>query len=118
MVALNGQRKPGDREYPPLAETSEEDLPKNMAKMFMAARKKDGKVRMIIYRISKLESYLMIRSIMGRLWANSSPPWPVISESARTGLTSTFGLTRGTTSSSASCPLGRPPPPRKESHLG
>ena len=49
MVALNGQRKPGDREFPPLAETSEEDLPENMAKMFMAARKKDGKVRMIIY---------------------------------------------------------------------
>lgn len=48
MVALNGQRKPGDREFPPLAETSEEDLPKNMAKMFMAARKKDGKVRMMI----------------------------------------------------------------------
>ena len=44
MVALNGQRKAGQKEFLPLTETSAEDLPNNMAKMFQAARKKDGKV--------------------------------------------------------------------------
>ena len=47
MVALNEQRKAGEKEFLPLTETSEEDLPNNMAKMFMAARKKDGKVIII-----------------------------------------------------------------------
>ena len=88
MVALNGQRKPGDREFPPLSDTSEEDLPNNMAKMFMAARKKDGKVMKIIYLISKFKS-LLTRFTTAHLWANSSPPWPVISESAQMALTST-----------------------------
>ena len=41
---MNEQRKAGEKEFLPLTETSEEDLPNNMAKMFMAARKKDGKV--------------------------------------------------------------------------
>lgn len=88
MVALNGQRKPGDREFPPLSDTSEEDLPDNMAKMFMAARKKDGKVLKIVYLISKFIS-LLTRFTTARLLANSLPPWPVISESAQMASMST-----------------------------
>ena len=44
MSAVNRTRKRDEREYLPIDQTSFEDLPRNLCKMFMAARKKDGSV--------------------------------------------------------------------------
>ena len=44
MDALNRTRGPDEAEYLPIDKTSFEDLPRNLSKLFMAARKKDGGV--------------------------------------------------------------------------
>ena len=44
MLILNRVKKPGEAPYLSLDKTSEEDLPRNMCKMFMGLKKKNGEV--------------------------------------------------------------------------
>ena len=58
MVALNLSKKDGDPDYLPFDETSVEDLPRNMAKMLMGARKKNKEVVLILHHF--FEPTLMV----------------------------------------------------------
>ena len=116
MTALNRSKKPADPEFPSLDETPIENLPTNMAKMLMGARRKTGEVK--VPEIISKSNFCRFRSTIRLALVSSTHPCQGICANGHQDLTSTSEQTQDSTLCAESSQLARKIPPRRGRDLG